>query len=81
MFMKYLTYTLLASMLVPLLGFAQGRSVAISSVNIILESVDSGFDLEASGKWFIQFSQDDWIKHGKTLYPDKTDRTRAVIDS
>lgn len=61
--------------------FAQERQVTITSTDIVLEKADLAFDLTASGKWFVQFQQDDWLKHGKTLYPDKADRTRAVSDA
>ena len=76
--MKYLTLLLL---LLPASVFAQERQVTIISTDIVLEQADLAFDLTSVGKWFVQFQQDDWIKHGKTLYPDKTDRTRAVSDA
>lgn len=72
---------LLIWLLLPLLGFGQGRSVTIISTDIVLERVDTGFDLEAPGNWFIQFNEKRWVKLGKTLYPVKADRTRAVIDA
>lgn len=78
--MKYLAYILLIWLLMPLCGFGEGRSVSISEVDIVLERVDPGFDLEAPGRWFINFSEDRWRKSGKTLYPVKSDLTRAVSD-
>ena len=59
---------------------SQSRSVVIPSMDIILEA-DAGIDLAVSGKWFIQFAQDDWVKHDTALYPVKTDRTRTVSDA
>ena len=76
--MKYLIYILL---LIPLFVFAQERQVTIPSTDIVLERTDGSFDLTAAGKWFVQFPQHDWLKHSRTLYPNKTDRTRAVSDA
>ena len=55
-------------------------SVTINSRAIALEAAD-GVDITTAGKWFVQFKQDDWIKNGKTLYPNKADRTRGVSDA
>jgi len=60
--------------------FGQERSVTIDSRAITLETAD-GMDITTAGKWFVQFKQDDWIKKNKTLYPNKSDRTRAVSDA
>ncbi len=79
--MKYLASILLIWLMLPAIGFGQSRTVTIASTDIVLEDSDLSFDLAASGKWFIQFSQDDWLKLHKTLYPVKTDRTRAVSDA
>jgi len=74
--MKYITYILL---FLPFIVLGQAETVTIASTNITLEDTETGFDLTSAGKWEIQFKQDDWIKHKKTLYPVKTDRTAAVI--
>jgi len=83
--MKYFLFILLLAFLfVPSL-FSQ-QTVTIASTNITLEETES-FDLTASGKWFIQFANTStaqpevWYKLGKTLYPDISDRTQAVIDA
>ena len=77
--MKLLYLILLACML-PTLAFGQERSVTIDLRAVALEAAD-GMDVTTAGKWFVQFNQDDWIKKGKTLYPDKSDRTGAVADA
>jgi len=77
--MKILTLLLIGWMLMASV-FGQERSVAIDSRAIVLETAD-GMDITTAGKWFVQFNQKDWIKNGKTLYPNKSDRTRVVSDA
>lgn len=77
--MKILALLLLLTYLIP--SFIFGETVRIESRSITLEDTEPGFDLTAPGKWFVQFAQDDWEKSGKTLYPDKSDLTRAVVDA
>ena len=74
--MKYLIYVLFW---LPLFCYADRRTITIAS-SVTVESVDS-VDLAASGKWFVQFVQDDWVKLKCTLYPDESDRTQPVIDA
>jgi len=77
--MKPLALLLLSWMLMyPVFG--QDRSLEISAGDIALEKADL-IDITAPGKWFVQLKQDDWVKSGKTLYPDKSKRTRAVSDA
>jgi len=61
----------------PLLVFS--RSVAITSSTVTLQATEAGVDLTTAGHFFVQVDQDDWEKNGKTMYPDKTDRSAAVI--
>ena len=77
--MKILRLILLSWMLMSFV-FGQERTVIIDSRAIVLEVAD-GMDITTAGKWFVQFKQDDWIKKGKTLYPNKADRTRTVSDA
>ena len=74
-----LTLTLIAYMLMGSV-FGQERTVTINSRLIVLEASDN-IDITTAGKWFVQFAQKDWIKKGKKLYPNKSDRTRAVSDA
>lgn len=78
--MKILIFPLIGCMLMAFV-FGQERIVTIPPMDIVLEQADGGFDLTASGTWFVQFKQDDWTKLRKTLYPIKADRTRAVSDA
>jgi len=88
--MKLLALILLAYML-PAYIFGQALTVTTTPVTITLENAEAGFDLTDSGKWFIQFGQDDWEKTiGKTryiLYPVedddgvKTNATQPVLDA
>ena len=75
--MKYL---LLLSLLFASIAYGQSREVAIAPMDIVLESSE-GFDLTASGSWFIHFDRKNWTKHRVTLYPDKSKRTRTVSDA
>ena len=59
-------------------GFSEARTITISSSTITLEVADANMDLTESGRFFVQVDQDDWEKNGKTMYPDKDDRSQAV---
>jgi len=81
--MKYLASILLIWLILPSIGFGQALNVTTTPVTITLENAETGFDLTASGKWTVQFVQDVWKKNVNEvvykLYPDKSDRSAAVI--
>ena len=74
--MKYIILTLALALFA--WAVAAARTVTITSSTITLESAET-VDLTTAGKLFVQEPQDEWVKNGKTMYPDKTDRTAAVI--
>lgn len=73
--MKYL---LLLPLFLTSIAYGQSREVSVPSMDIVLEE---GFDLTASGSWFIHFDRKNWLKHRVSVYPDKSKRTRAVSDA
>jgi len=73
--MKILSILVLA--ILPLFTFAAHQTIT-TTASVTVEATKS-VDLTTAGKWSIQFVQDDWVKLSHTLYPDKSDRTAAVI--
>jgi len=55
------------------------RTVTLDA-SMDIKSARSTVDLTTAGQWYIQPRQDEWIKNGKTLYPDKDDRSQAAKD-
>ena len=70
--MKILTLLLIAWMLMASV-FGQTLTVRTSPVTITLENAEERLNLTVSGKWFIQFTRNDWDKKinekSYNLYP------------